>query len=192
MNTQLQKRYDALKSLVCERRDEFTRLMTYIEEKTEYLKAPASTRFHMSRECGLVEHSVNVGEALLKIKPVLAPHITDESCAVVSLLHDLGKAGLPGSPLYLKNQPTERQKIAGYGPTFPYAYNDKMTYMSVPLRSLFLSLPYLELSEEETQAIMYHDGQYIEDNRSAATKECPLTLLLHYADNWSAFVTEKD
>ena len=146
----------------------------------------------MSRECGLVEHTVNVGETLLRIKAQLAPQISDESCVLVALLHDLGKAGMPGEPLYLKNQPTERQRQYGYGPTWPYSFNDKLLYMSVPLRSLYLSLPYIDLTEEETQAIMYHDGQYIEDNRSVATKECPLTLLLHYADNWSAFVLEKD
>ena len=192
MNNDLQKRYNALKALVVRRKEEFDRLMQYLETKTEYLTAPASTRFHMSRECGLVEHTVNVGETLLRIKAQLAPQISDESCVLVALLHDLGKAGMPGEPLYLKNQPTERQRQYGYGPTWPYSFNDKLLYMSVPLRSLYLSLPYIDLTEEETQAIMYHDGQYIEDNRSVATKECPLTLLLHYADNWSAFVLEKD
>ena len=48
----------------------------------------------------------------------------------------------------------------------------------------------LPLTEEETQAIVYHDGQYVDDNRNVAAKEEKLTLLLQYADNWSGFVTE--
>jgi hypothetical protein len=47
------------------------------------------------------------------------------------------------------------------------------------------------LTEEEVQAIVYHDGQYVEDNRSCATHEERLTLLLQYADSWSGFVIEK-
>ena len=46
-------------------------------------------------------------------------------------------------------------------------------------------------TEEEVQAIAYHDGQYVEDNRSVATHEEPLTLLLQYADTWSCMVVEK-
>jgi hypothetical protein len=62
--------------------------------------------------------------------------------------------------------------------------------MSVPVRSLYLIGKLFPLTEEEAQAIIYHDGQYVEDNRSVAAKEEPLTLLLQYADNWSGFVQE--
>lgn len=48
----------------------------------------------------------------------------------------------------------------------------------------------MPLSEIEVQAIIYHDGQYVDDNKSVATREEPLTLLLQYADNWSGFVIE--
>ncbi len=189
MNT-LEK-YNELKSMVVERKAEFDRLMEFIENKTAYLTSPASTRFHLSKKGGLLEHSVNVATNLLRFKNAMAPSITDESCVIVALLHDLGKAGLPGEPQYIENQPTERQKQYGYGPTYPYSFNDKLTYMSVPLRSLYIALRFIRLSPEEVQAIMYHDGQYVDDNKSVATKEEPLTLLLQYADTWSTFVTEK-
>lgn len=48
------------------------------------------------------------------------------------------------------------------------------------------------MKTEEVQAIVYHDGQYIEDNRSVAAKEEKLTLLLQYSNNWSGFVKERD
>jgi len=190
MDKDLQKRYNELKSKVKRRAGEFAELMEYIETETEWLKSPASTRFHLCKENGLLEHSVNVAETLIRMKDTLYPIIEDESCVIVALLHDLGKVGMPGEPLYLKNKPTENQRRAGYGPTYPYSFNNNLTYLSVPIRSLYLALPYLPLSEEETQAIAYHDGQYVDDNRSVAKNECPLTLLLQYADNWCGFVVE--
>ena len=191
MDKQLQDRYSTLKALVKNRANEFTDLMEYIEKETAWLTAPASTRFHLCREHGLLEHSINVAETLIRIKNTLYPLIDDESCVIVALLHDFGKVGMPGAPLYIKNKPTENQKRAGYGPTYPYSFNNSLTYLSVPVRSLYLALPFLPLTEEETQAIAYHDGQYVEDNRSSAKNECPLTLLLQYADNWCGFVVEE-
>ena len=186
----LQKRYDLLKAKVVNRADEFVNLIDFIETKTAWLTAPASTRFHLCREHGLLEHSINVAETLIRLKDTLYPIISDESCVIVGLLHDLGKAGTSEGAQYLKNYPTERQRQYGYEPTYPYSFNKDLTYLSVPVRSLYLALPFISLSEEEVQAIVYHDGQYVDDNKSVAKNEKPLTLLLQYADNWCGFVTE--
>ena len=186
----LAKRYAALKDRVVLRRVQFQRLMNRLEISVDWLNAPASTKYHMNKPHGLLEHSVNVAETMLKIKEVFAPEISDESCVIVGLLHDLGKAGTPGNPQYLKNEPSEKQKWAGYPATIPYKFNQDLVYLSVPIRSLYLILPKLPLSEEEVQAIAYHDGQYVEDNRSVAAKEEKLTLLLQYADSWNGFITE--
>lgn len=185
------ERYEALKSRVIKRKEEFDKLIAFMENETDYLNSPASTRFHLCRPQGLLEHSINVCENMLRIKNAIAPEIDDESCIITALIHDLGKAGMPGSPQYIANEPTARQKQYGYGPSVPYRMNDNLTYLSVPLRSLYLALPYIKLTESEVQAVMYHDGQYVDDNKSVATKETPLLLLLQYADTWSTFVTEK-
>jgi hypothetical protein len=50
---------------------------------------------------------------------------------------------------------------------------------------------YIPLSDEEAQAIAYHDGMYVPEGRSVAHKEEPLLLLLHWADMWTASVREK-
>ena len=185
------ERYQALKQQVIDRAEPFNKLMEHLENNTEWMIAPASTRFHLCRKGGLLEHSVNVAETLVKIKDLLCSEISDESCIIVGLLHDLGKAGVPGTPQYIPNEPTERQKQYGYPASTPYRFNTDLTYLSVPARSLYLVLPYLSLSEDEAQAILYHDGQYVEDNRSVAAKEGKLTLLLHYADNWNGFIVEE-
>lgn len=40
------ERYEKLKSLVTERKEEFAALCKFAETETEYLTAPASTRYH--------------------------------------------------------------------------------------------------------------------------------------------------
>ncbi|TCX48860.1 HD domain-containing protein [Dehalobacter sp. 14DCB1] len=183
-------RYEDLKTRVVNRKANFENLINFMEKETTWLTAPASTKYHLCKEGGLLEHSVNVAETILKIKAAIAPEISDESCVIVALLHDLGKVGMPGNPQYLINEPSEKQKKYGYKPDYPYRFNSELTYLSVPVRSLYLALQHISLTEEEVQAIVYHDGQYVEDNRSCATHEEPLTLLLQYADSWSGFVIE--
>jgi hypothetical protein len=191
MNKTIFEKYNFLKSLVKDRKEQFDRLLSFMETETAWLSAPASTKYHLSKAGGLLEHSVNVAETLLKVKNAIAPDITDETCVIVALLHDLGKVGMPGNPQYLINEPTERQKQYGYPASAPYRFNTKLTYLSVPIRSIYLALQHINLTEEEVQAIAYHDGQYVEDNRSCATREARLTLLLQYADTWSGFILEE-
>ncbi len=186
------ERYEALKSRIVNRREEFDSLIKFMENETDYLSSPASTRFHLCRKQGLLEHSVNVAETMLKFREAVAPDIDEESCIITALIHDLGKAGMPGKPQYLENEPTPKQKQYGFPATVPYRMNENLIYLSVPVRSLYLALPHISLSESEVQAVMYHDGQYVDDNKSVATKETPLLLLLQYADTWSTFVIEKD
>ena len=185
---ELMERYEVLKAKVVQRGEEFRRLMAYIEQETAYLTAPASTRYHLCRERGLLEHSVNVAEHLLRIKAVLAPEISDESCVIVALLHDLGNAGMPGTPQYLRSEPSSGEHASRTS----YRFNRDLLYLSVPIRGLYLAASRFPLTEEEVQAIVYHDGQYVEDNRSVAAREEKLTLLLQYADNWSGFIVERE
>ena len=95
------QRYEALKSRVVKRKEEFTALINFMEKETDYLQSPASTRFHLCRKQGLLEHSVNVAETMLKLRETLAPDIDEESCIITALIHDLGKAGMPGNPQYI-------------------------------------------------------------------------------------------
>lgn len=191
MDNKIAERYESLKGMVVERRSQFDMLISFMENETTWLTAPASTKYHLCKENGLLEHCVNVAESMLKIREALAPDISAESCVIVSLVHDLGKVGMPGNPQYLINEPTDKQQQSGYKPDPPYRFNKNLTYLSVPVRILYLASKHIDLTEEEVQAIIYHDGQYIDDNRSVATHEDPLTLLLQYADSWSGFVLEK-
>ena len=78
-------------------RNGMDKLMNYIRKKTDFYSAPASTRFHLACEGGLLQHSLNVYDCLVakKENPIwqgILAGIPDESLIVMALLHDLCKA----------------------------------------------------------------------------------------------------
>ena len=169
--------YDELKSKVVKRKKEFDKFIDFLENKTSWLTTPASRKHHLNEEGGLLKHSLNVTNTLLKIRPVLAPEIAEESCIIVGLFHDVGKIGSQREPRYIERDGE-------------YVKNKNLVEMHIAARSLYLISQYITLSDEEAQAILYHDGQYIPENKFIAHKECPLTLMIQYADSWAAFVLE--
>jgi len=173
----LEREYNQLKTKVVERKKDFDEFISFLETKTTWLISPASVKYHLSEEKGLLKHSVGVTKTLLELRGLLALQLSEESCIIVALFHDVGKVGMPGSPRYLKD-----------GGKF--VYNKDQVEMQVAQRSLYLVSKYISLSDEEAQAILYHDGQYIDENRFIAHKECALTLLLTFADTWTAMIHE--
>ena len=181
--TTIQTRYESLLAKVTERKTEVQQLVNMLHNETTWLTTPASTRYHLNVQGGLLLHSVGVAETLLRIKDTLAPDISDESCVIVGLFHDLGKVGMPGKPYYLPEMKDGK-------PTGKYSTNTELVSMGQSLRSLYLTSRYLTLSDEEAQAIAYHDGMYVPEGRSVSHREEPLLLLLHWADMWTAKVLE--
>ncbi len=183
----IKERYEKLKQKVTKRKKEFDAFIDMLETETSWLTSPASTRFHLNKEGGLLEHSVGVTETLLKFREALAPEISEESCVIVGLLHDAGKIGMPGKPRYLKND--NDWEIRKRNMT--YKINPQEVYMNLAARSLYLIAKYIPLSDSEAQAILYHDGQYVEANKEVAHRETPLTFLKHFADLWASSITEE-
>ena len=56
----LEGKYNALFELIGERKQQITKFKEYIERETSWLTSPASTRFHLNIERGLLLHSVGV------------------------------------------------------------------------------------------------------------------------------------
>lgn len=86
----LKSRFISLCSTV--KRDGMDALMEWLE-KSDFYTAPASSRFHGCYRGGLIEHSLNVYDALVGMVgryPDLS--IDPESVIVVALFHDLTKA----------------------------------------------------------------------------------------------------
>lgn len=183
----IKDRYEALKRKISHRKDPFDKFIDFLETKTTWLTSPASTRFHLCEEGGLLKHSVGVAETLLKFRETLAPAISEESCVIVGLLHDVGKLGMPGKPLYIPNDNEWMVQKKG----IKFKVNPDVVSMGLAVRSLYFVAKYIPLTDAEAQAIAYHDGQYIDDNRIIAHKEEPLTLLVHWADYWTAHIYEE-
>lgn len=76
--------------------------------------------------------SITGSELRLLIDGMLFSKRIPYSPCIIALFHDLSKAGVPGTPQYIPNEPTERQRRAGYGSTYPYSINRDLTHLSVP------------------------------------------------------------
>lgn len=162
-----------------ERKDSVLKLDEWLKANTDWLRAPASSKFHCHYVGGLIDHSVHVVDTLLKLKEQFAPTtISSETCVIVGLFHDLGKVGLPHKPRYI----VENGK---------YKTNYDMTYLDVPTASLWYLSKFVELTPEEVQAIRQHDGQFVSANEEYKSRECQLAILTHWADYWACRVLDK-
>jgi len=150
----MKERYDALLAKIHDREDAVNRFIDMLHSETTWLTSPASTKYHLNKEGGLLEHSIGVAETLLQLRAALAPEISEESCVIVGLFHDIGKVGMPGKPYYLP-------EIKDGKPTGAYSINPEIVAMGLALRSLYLVSQYIPLSDAEAQAIAYHDGMYV-------------------------------
>ena len=186
-----EKQYRALVERRLDRRDQVLQFKSFLEKETTWLTAPASTRFHLNIEHGLLIHSVGVTYNALKIKDLVAPDITDESVIVTALFHDTGKIGYPGKPYYLPNDNKWEVEKRGMN----YKVNPEIVTMNLAVRSLYLVSQYIPLTEEEAQAIVAHDGVYPVNggvtNLEYFNKECRLQMIVHFADKWTAAVDEE-
>jgi hypothetical protein len=189
--TDIEKKYNALFDRLLDRREQILQFKSYLEKETSWLTSPASTRFHLNIEHGLLIHSVGVTYNALKIKDLIAPNITDESVIVAALFHDVGKIGYPGKPYYLPND--NKWEIEKRGIT--YKVNPEIVTMNLAVRSLYLVSKYIPLIEEEAQAIAAHDGIYPVNggvvNLEYFNKECRLQMIVHFADKWTVAVDEE-
>ena len=195
------KRFEDL--LLSVQRDGIQKLVNYIN-KTDFYKAPASTRFHLACEGGLLQHSLNVYDCLtakkdsLVWKPVF-DKIPDESLIIMALLHDLCKANFYKEGT--KNQKTyDPEKVAAAEPLQrkhdqigDFIWETVQTYQvddQLPLghgeKSVMLLQCYIRLTMQEVMAIRWHMGfSEAKENYNAvgqAMEKYPVVLALHEAD----------
>ena len=151
-------------------------------EKTDFFKAPASTRFHGNYEGGLLEHSMKVYEILKhKVKnSVIDINVSDDTLIIVALLHDICKANYYKVDFRnAKNERGEWEKVPYYtvDDTIPYGHGEK---------SVMMITEYMKLTSEEKYCIRWHMGftepKELYSTISLAYKKYPLALLMHEAD----------
>jgi len=164
-------------------------------EQSDFFSAPASTRYHLAYDGGLVEHSLNVYSALKsyvyrpEIKKLIPTPITDESIAIVALLHDLCKINV-----YQKSVRNVKDSTGKWNQIPSFDYKDELPYGHGE-KSVYIITGFMKLSREEAFAIRYHMGfSNTEDkqNVSQAFSMFPLAFCLSTADMEATFLIEKN
>jgi len=169
------------------------KLLAYIR-KSDFYSAPASTRYHLSCEGGLLQHSLNVLDALRglliwdgeKYWEYLCAGETvfralDESVTIMALLHDLCKTHYyKTSTRNVKNEQTGKWEKAPF-----YTVEDKMP-LGHGSKSATLAMQFIKLTNTEMYAIWHHMG-FTEQGADFGTvgkaiELHPMVLALHTAD----------
>ena len=189
-NTQLFKSicYEKIK------RNGIKELLEYLEKETDFFYSPCSTKYHLSVEGGLVEHSINVYLNFTKICGLFYSDFSEESIAICSLFHDIckfhcynpsKKSRKTGKTL--PNGKPEWEDYTGYDfvEDFPYGHGEK---------SVYLLQKYIALTDEEAMAIRWHMGYSDSSFKggmqtvSNAMSKYPVIAYLHSADMISSAV----
>lgn len=202
-NQELIEKFEQLLTSV--KRDGIEKLLAYIR-KSDFYRAPASTRFHSCHDGGLLEHSLNFYECLLSKKqnPIWAEvlkEIDDESLILVALLHDLCKSYLyvpefKNKKVY-SDTGTKRdeggrfdwQAVKGYNTDdkIPYGHGEK---------SVMMIEEFIKLKPIERYAIRWHMGftepKEYWNTLTAAIKKYPVILAVHQADMEATYLLEEE
>ncbi len=161
--------------------------------KSDFFIAPASTRFHGNYPGGLVDHSLHVFHCLQdylsrnRVKDVYGMNYSDESIAIVSLLHDVCK-------INVYKESVRNKKVNGEWVQVPfYEFDDKMPYGHGE-KSVYMITPFMKLSREEAFAIRYHMGFSNDDpakNVGYTFEHFPLAFALSTADMEATYFCDK-
>ena len=161
---------------------------------SDFFTAPASARFHCSFEGGLCEHSLNVYDCLKgylespRIKEQFGFEYSEESIAIVALLHDLCKVGI-----YKKGFRNVKDERGVWQRVDTFEYDDRLPYGHGE-KSVYIISGYMKLTREEAFAIRYHMGYSSERedprNVSLACEMFPLAFAVSVADSEATYFVE--
>ena len=177
------------------KREGADKLLAFLEE-SDFFTAPASTRYHGSHPGGLCEHSINVYECLCdymarpRAKEMYGMNYSEESIAIVSLLHDVCKTNF-----YVET--TRNVKEDGVWKTVPYYSIDDPLPYGHGEKSVYMISAYMKLTRDEAFAIRYHMGfaesnnvTYI-NNVGKAYEMFPIAFAVSVADMEASYYLEE-
>lgn len=176
------------------KRDGADKMLDYLL-KSDFFQAPASTRFHLSCEGGLCIHSINVYNCLSdymkrpRVKEVYGLDYSEESIAIVSLLHDVCKINC-----YVQSFRNVKDEHGVWQRVPCYEFSDKLPYGHGE-KSVYIINGYMRLSREEAFAIRYHMGfSGTDDVRNVGTayEMFPLAPALSFADMEATYYVENE
>ena len=167
------------------------RLLAYLQS-SDFFTAPASTRYHGAYMGGLLEHSLNVYDCLCdylarpRVKEVYGLEFSEETVAVVALLHDLCKVDF-----YVES--TRNVKENGVWKSVPYYTIDDQLPYGHGEKSVYIASGYMRLTRDEAFAIRYHmgfSGNEEVNTVGQAFAKFPLAVALATADMEAAYFVE--
>lgn len=178
------------------KREGADKLLDYLlSPASDFFVAPASSRFHSSYEGGLLDHSLNVYDCLVSYLDSerakgFGFSYSEESIAIVSLLHDLCKVGV-----YKKGFRNVKDEKGTWHKVDTFEYDDQLPYGHGE-KSVYIISGYMRLTREEAFAIRFHMG-YSSDfedarNVSKAFEMFPLAFAVHVADSEATYYLESD
>ena len=176
-------------SLMKTKREGMEGLIEYMED-CGFFSAPCSGGNHLACEFGLLHHTRHVMQLAEKMGVALLGgagyNEIQDSVIIAAALHDLGKMGQFEKPNYVPNilkdgKPSDKK---------PFKTNPDLLYVDHEIRSVAIASMFIDLTEEEQFAILYHNGLYGPLKYSLAGKETPLYMLIHWADMWASRVLE--
>jgi hypothetical protein len=174
------------------KREGADKLLDYLIS-SDFFEAPASSRFHCSYVGGLCEHSINVYECLSsylsapRTVELIGTSYSEESIAIVSLLHDLCKIGI-----YKKGFRNVKDEKGAWQRVDTFEFDDKLPYGHGE-KSVYMITPFMKLTREEAFAIRYHMGfSNVDDQRNVgkAFEMFPLAFALSTADMEATYYLE--
>ena len=177
------------------KREGADKLLEYLlSPSSDFFTAPASARYHCSYEGGLCEHSLNVYDCLKsylqspRIKEQFGFEYSEESIAIVALLHDLCKVGI-----YKKGFRNVKDDKGVWQRVDTFEYDDRLPYGHGE-KSVYIISGYMKLTREEAFAIRYHMGYSSERedprNVSLAFEMFPLAFAVSVADSEATYFVE--
>lgn len=166
------------------KREGIENLISYLEN-TDFFEAPASSKYHLSEEGGLLKHSLNVYYNLLKLND---SYYSKDTIIIASLLHDLCKANT-----YAKSFKNIKQTDGKWASVQTYTI-DELLPLGHGEKSVILLEKYISLTAEEMLAIRWHMGGFeSKDNYNRVNKTfeaSKLAVLLHIADLKATYIDE--
>lgn len=171
------------------------KLLEYLlSPRCDFFKAPASTKYHSAYEGGLCQHSINVYRCLCdymsreRVKTVYNITASDETLAVIALLHDICKIN------FYKVDYRNKKNDAGIWEKVPYyTIDDELPYGHGE-KSVYIISGFMKLTREEAVAIRYHmgfSGTEDKNNIGKSFEKWPLAFALSTADMEASYFLEK-
>lgn len=164
-------------------------LIEYMED-CGFFTAPCSGGNHLACEFGLVHHTRNVIETAEKMGVCLYGgtefNKIKDNVVIAAALHDLGKMGQFEKPEYVDNILASGKK----SDSKPFKKNPDLLNVPHEIRSVAIASMFIDLTEEEQHAILYHNGLYGPLKYEIQGNETPLYMLIHFADMWASRVIE--